>query len=565
MRRWEVFARAVGAVRSRLLLVGLLAACGCAHPGTNLDETFARRVLPDDVAPSPAASRPGVGGDGRSPKDETVRRASVPQPGQGAGPRPPTDPPIPLPPALDRPPPEVSTSPVPPAATLPGDSDEAALDAISATGKPLSVAEAIDAAFRFQPKLRAQLETIAQARGLKQIAFSTFLPTVAANYDVGGYKLDVGGTPVKLGSLPGFNFIPLNGAVPVGLKLGTAFELAELKAQWLLLDFGRRLGAYEQARLANEVAGFQTDRAFQTVANEVAVAYYNVLRSQALRKTEQDALRRAEEQLVDARKREREGVIEREIVLRAEVQRAETLQQLHAITEAEFVALAELNLAIGLKCGQPVRVLEPAEVPPLTGSLAECLQAAVRERREFGVIRRSVEIAAQAGRVARADFAPKVIAEGLAFDFQQNSPSGHADFALGFIRLDWTLFEGGRKIAATRVADSKLREAMAHAESISDQIAFQVNQAYRGAVTSWVGIEDARPAVDQARENYRLVQLRAREGAATSTEVTDGLASLTRAEQNYLNARYNYLIARDRLDYAMGVARTPAARVAAHP
>ena len=74
-----------------------------------------------------------------------------------------------------------------------------------------------------------------------------------------------------------------------------------------------------------------------------------------------------------------------------------------------------------------------------------------------------------------------------------------------------------------------------------------------------------RAAVDQARENYRLVQLRAREGAATSTEVTDGLAALTRAEQNYLNARYNYLIARDRLDYAMGIARTPAARVAAGP
>ena len=29
---------------------------------------------------------------------------------------------------------------------------------------------------------------------------------------------------------------------------------------------------------------------------------------------------------------------------------------------------------------------------------------------------------------------------------------------------------------------------MAHAESIADQIAFQVNEAYRGAVTAWVGI-----------------------------------------------------------------------------
>jgi outer membrane protein TolC len=105
---------------------------------------------------------------------------------------------------------------------------------------------------------------------------------------------------------------------------------------------------------------------------------------------------------------------------------------------------------------------------------------------------------------------------------------------------------------------------MAQAESIADQIAFQVNEAYRAAVTAWVGIADARPAVDQARENYRLVQLRLREGAATPTEIADAQASLTRAEQNFLNSRYNYLIALDRLHYAMGVGDTPLSMLPAH-
>ncbi|MGP0063947.1 MAG: TolC family protein [Isosphaeraceae bacterium] len=448
---------------------------------------------------------------------------------------------------------------------LPSDSDEATLDAIAANGKSLTLPEAITLAFRFQPRLHAQLESIAQARGLQQIVFSTFLPTAAANYDAGGFSLGVGGEPIRLGkSLPGFNFAPGLGAIPFGLNIGTSFELAELKVQWLLLDFGRRLGRYEQARLASDIAGLQTERAYQTVANEVAVAYYNLLRSQALRRTAQDALRRAEEGLADARKREREGVVEREIVLRSEVQSAENRQQLHAATEAEFVALAGLNLAIGLKGGEPVRVAEPPEVPPLATSLADCLQTAVRSRREFAVVQRTVEIAVEGGRVARAEFAPKVIADGTLFNFQQQSLDGHVDFRLGFIRLDWTLFEGGRRIAATRVADSQVRQAMAQAESISDNIAFQVNEAYRSAVTSWVGIDDARPAVDQASENYRLVKLRLREGAATPTEIADAQASLTRAQQNYLNARYSYLIAMDRLEYAMGAGPAPAIRAPKH-
>jgi outer membrane protein TolC len=135
---------------------------------------------------------------------------------------------------------------------------------------------------------------------------------------------------------------------------------------------------------------------------------------------------------------------------------------------------------------------------------------------------------------------------------------------LGFIRLEWVLFDGGRKIAATRVADSQVRQAMAQAESITDQIAFQVNEAYRNAVTAWVGIDDSRPAVDQASENYRLVQLRLHEGAATPTEIADAQASLTRAQQNYLNARYNYLIAMDRLEYATGAGQTPMIRASKH-
>ena len=225
--------------------------------------------------------------------------------------------------------------------------------------------------------------------------------------------------------------MPGVGAVPFGLNLGTTFELAELKVQWLLLDFGRRLGLHEQARLAGDIARLQTERAHQTVANEVAVAYYNVLRSQALRRTAQDALRRAEEELADARKRQREGVIERELVLRSEVQTAEFRQALHAATEAEFVALAGLNLAIGLKCNEPLRVVEPTEIPPLASSLADCLQTAVRERREFYVVQRTVEVAVQGGRVARAQFAPKVVADGIDLNFQQQERKGDVRLAAG--------------------------------------------------------------------------------------------------------------------------------------
>ena len=50
-----------------------------------------------------------------------------------------------------------------------------------------------------------------------------------------------------------------------------------------------------------------------------------------------------------------------------------------------------------------------------------------------------------------------MIADGKVFDFQQQHNNGEVDFRLGFIRLEWFLFEGGRKIAATRVAHAQVR------------------------------------------------------------------------------------------------------------
>ena len=144
------------------------------------------------------------------------------------------------------------------------------------------------------------------------------------------------------------------------------------------------------------------------------------------------------------------------------------------------------------------------------------------------------------------------------FDVQQSSPRAHADFAVGFIKLEWNVFEGGKRVAEGRIASSKVREAMAQAESIADTIAFQVNETYRRLATARLGIERARPAVEQAKENYRLVRARAASGDATPSEIIDAEAALTRAQQNYLNSNYDYLSSIAKLEYAMGTAPTAA-------
>ena len=124
-------------------------------------------------------------------------------------------------------------------------------------------------------------------------------------------------------------------------------------------------------------------------------------------------------------------------------------------------SIVALNLAIGLNVSAPTGVVDTGDVPPFALSLSECLQAAVAARREFQVARESVRVAQEGSRVACADFAPRIVAEGSLLDYQQSAPRGHADLALGFIKLEWGLFEGGKRVAELRVADSRIREAVA--------------------------------------------------------------------------------------------------------
>ena len=85
--------------------------------------------------------------------------------------------------------------------------------------------------------------------------------------------------------------------------------------------------------------------------------------------------------------------------------------------------------------------------------------------------------------------------------------------------------------------------------------------AFRTAGAARARIDLSRPAVAQAEENLRLTRNRYRNGNATPTDIVDAESALTRARQRHLVARYDYLIALARLDFAVG--NRPAASLGA--
>jgi hypothetical protein len=178
-------ATTTGRPRAGLKLLAALvltSAVGCGHGGHTHQEAFTDRVLPPaeisiirEEAPPPQQPARETAGGARapverpqSPKGPDGKAAPLPAEAQGGG---------------------AGRAPAQPVTLL------------------LTLPDAIALAFQQQPRLRASLESIEQARGREDIAFAAFLPALTTGYSVGGFNLNAGGEQVSVGQLPGFTFI----------------------------------------------------------------------------------------------------------------------------------------------------------------------------------------------------------------------------------------------------------------------------------------------------------------------------------------------------------------------
>jgi outer membrane protein TolC len=410
------------------------------------------------------------------------------------------------------------------------------------TTKTLNLEEAIELAFRLQPRLRYFQEAIAQAQGRGQVAFAPFLPQVS--FLAQGFFARNPTNPTDAFNVPAPEFGDAPGY--------SNYQVGELIMQWTLWDFGRTYGRFQQAELGIAIAQLQAVRASHTVAYEVASAYYQVLQARAALRVGQEAVRLAESILEISRKSVEAGLVQRDEILRAEVQLARAKQTVVIAERGVRVNTAALNRAIGLNVSAPTEITDRTDEPPFTFSLAECLQWAVENRPEFQVSQREIEVAQEGVRVARAEFTPRFFVQGIVAG-EDGHQTRHGTTETATVNIAWGLFQGGQRLGQLTTADASLRQAAAQAQIVCDTIAFEVNEAYRDIDAARQSIALARPAITQARENLRLVTRKYATGDATPTDIVDAENSLVRALQDYYTARYAYLAALARMNFATGL------------
>src|SRR5438093_293952 len=116
----------------------------------------------------------------------------------------------------------------------------------------------------------------------------------------------------------------------------------------------------------------------------------------------------------------------------------------------------------------------------------------------------------------------------------------------------WSLFNGfGREKQVTSAVVAR-DEAQARAADTRRQVSAQLTQQIAALATAFEKISIAETNVAAAAEDLRVQNERYRVGAATILDLLTSQSALTTAEQNLVQVRFDYLIARAQLEAIMG-------------
>ena len=406
------------------------------------------------------------------------------------------------------------------------------------TQRPISVDEAVAFALENQPNIRARLGDYAAAKYRVDKALAPLLPQVAGSVSTSRSQ-----TTTLSTSSSG-----ITTSTQVNRDFGETFA-AQVTLSQLLFDFGKNAASVDAARKLSEVALEDVELQRQLITQSVKQAYTNINFARRLIRVNEQALQRAELNLRSARGFFEVGTRPKSDVTRAEVDVANARVDVIRARNAERLARVALNTAMGVRADTATDVLDNLVYQPTTLDRMRLMDEALRRRPESRQARLRAEAAEALVRRTFRDFFPDVTGSGAYGGLRTTFDEAWSVT----LSLQWSIFDGGNRIARYREAQANYDAAQARVRATDLDIQRDVEQTQIIVSEAEERIQAAQKAVESAQENFRLAQGRFDAGVGTILELTDAQLALTLAQNTEAQALTDYRIALSNLDRAVGL------------
>ncbi|MFH1980998.1 MAG: TolC family protein [Pseudomonadota bacterium] len=315
---------------------------------------------------------------------------------------------------------------------------------------------------------------------------------------------------------------------------------------------------HQIAQLGLETRELEARQTELALAQQVKHAYFGLLMAMKVHEVAQASETNLAAHEDDAKRFHEQGLIPLNDLLKAQVARAEAVQELARATARVRSAKSTLNVVLGRDYDADTRVADVAEATPEgIASLDALVAEALSNRPDISVLERAAAARSEEIRLAQSDYYPRLDLTGK---YQQDGDDfmartndyGNQYNASIAVQARWVFFEAGKTRARVARARSEQRAIEKALERLKDGARLQVQQAWLDLDVADRNIITMRTALGQAREHWRITNLRFRQQLTTSTEVLDARTYLSRAETGFYQALYGSGVARADLDEAVG-------------
>ncbi len=394
--------------------------------------------------------------------------------------------------------------------------------------QPITLEQAIELAKQNNNNLQVSLLQLKGDRAALRVSQASLLPTLGLNSTLSNSR----------SSATTLQYNEAQAPVPAAT---TAIDTAAQLTYNLYTSGQRTAGikaAEEQVR-ADELA---VETQYETIRLNVATNYYNLQQADEQVRISQAAVENGEASLRDAQALELAGVGTRFDTLSAQVNLANSQQQLTSAIAQQEIARRQLATSINLTESVDISSADPVQLAGLWNqTLEQSILLAYQNRSELQQNLAQRNLYEQQRRQALASLGPQVsfVASYDVLDQFNDNQNAVGGYSVG-LQATLNLFDGGAAKARAAQASANKEIAEYQFSEQRNQIRFQVEQSYYTLQYNLNNVQTANVALVQAKEALRLARLRFQAGVGTETDIINSENSLTQAEGNRVQAILNY-------------------------
>jgi len=293
----------------------------------------------------------------------------------------------------------------------------------------------------------------------------------------------------------------------------------------------------------------------QEVENAVIEAYLPVLLVQENIELLEKNIKNLEQLLFETRELYKAGFAEQLDIDRQDLSLSNLRIERENLIRQKEVSLTNLKYTIGFPIDEPLVVSDDLDAMATEAEILLNEEVNPAARPEVALIDQAIQMNELNIKLNKAGYLPSLNAFGaLQQQYQGN------DFETGFwapsayvgLSMDVPIFDGLNKKAKIQRARLELEKVRLQREDLVRGISLEVSNAQTNFRNASSRLQSQDQNLDLAERIYETAQVKYREGVGSSLEVTQAEQSLYTTQSNYMQALYDVLQSKARLEMALG-------------